>query len=61
MIKQIRLPEASMQCYYFVHRNKITQGTPSLSQISFIFLMTPIDSSNEKNICVELFKATFTH
>ena len=33
----------------------------SVSKISFIFLMTPIDSSNDQNIYVELFKATFIH
>ena len=33
----------------------------SFSQISLIFPMTPIDSSNDQNMCVELFKATFTH
>ena len=33
----------------------------SVGQISFIFLMTPADSSNDQNICVELFKADFTH
>ena len=33
----------------------------SVSKTSFIFLMTPIDSTNDQNICVELFKATFTH
>ena len=33
----------------------------SVSKIYFIFLMTPIDSTNDQNICVELFKATFTH
>ena len=33
----------------------------SASKIYFIFLMTPIDSTNDQNICVELFKATFTH
>ena len=32
----------------------------SVSKISFIFLMTPIDLVMIK-ICVELFKATFTH
>ena len=32
-----------------------------VSKISFIFLMNPIDSTNDQNICVELFKATFTH
>ena len=25
------------------------------------FILTPIDSSNDQNICVELFKVTFTH
>ena len=33
----------------------------SASKISFIFLMAPIDSSNDQNICGGLFKATFTH
>ena len=34
----------------------------SVSKISFIFLMAPIDSANDQNICVELFKAKkFTH
>ena len=33
----------------------------SVSKISYIFLMTPIDSINDQNICEELFKATFTH
>ena len=49
--------------YLIDHRNIITQGIPSLSvsKISFIFLMTPTDSSNDQNICVELFKGTFTH
>ena len=41
----------------------ITQGIPSLFQsVKFLsFLMTPIDSSNDQNISVGLFKATFTH
>ena len=33
----------------------------SVGKISFIFLMTPIHSTNDQNICVELFKVTFTH
>ena len=33
----------------------------SVSKMSFTFLMTPIDSINDQNICEELFKATFTH
>ena len=33
----------------------------SVSKNSFIFLMIPIDFTNDQNICVELFKATFTH
>ena len=33
----------------------------SVSEISFIFLMTPINSTNDQNKFVELFKATFTH
>ena len=28
----------------------------SVSKISFIFLMTHIDSTNDQNVCVELFK-----
>ena len=46
-----------------MHGNIVTQGIPSLSvsKIYFIFLMTPIDSTNDQNICAELFKATFTH
>ena len=50
--------------FLYKHGNIITQEIPSLfsvSKISFIFLMTHIDSSNDQNICVELFKATFTH
>ena len=45
------------------HGNIITQGIPFICQsVKFLyFLMTPIDSSNDQNICVELFKATFTH
>ena len=45
------------------HGNTIAQGIPSLFlSVKFIlFLMTPIDSSNDQNICVELFKVTFTH
>ena len=27
----------------------------------FCFLMTPVDSTNDQNTIVELFKATFTH
>ena len=53
-----------VKCIVYEHGNIITQGIPSLfsvSKISFIFLMTPIDSSNDQNICVELFKVTFTH
>ena len=48
---------------YLNHGNIITKGIPSLflSVNFFHFLMTPIDSSNDQNICVELFKATFTH
>ena len=38
--------------------NVITQG---IDKSSFIFLMTPIDSTNDKNICLELVKATFIH
>ena len=38
--------------------NIITRGIPSL----FLSVkLTPIDSTNDQNICVELFKATFTH
>ena len=33
----------------------------SISKISFIFLITHIDSTNDQNTCVELFKDTFTH
>ena len=33
----------------------------SVSKISFNFLMTPIDSTNDQNIWIELVKATFTH
>ena len=33
----------------------------SASKISFIFLMSPINSTNDQNIYIELFKATFTH
>ena len=32
----------------------------SVNKISFIFSMTPTDSTNDHNICLELFKATFT-
>ena len=41
----------------------MTQRIPSLFQsVKFLyFLMAPVDSSNDQNICVELFKATFTH
>ena len=45
-----------------IRGNIITQGIPSLflvGKISFIFLMTPVDYN--PNICIELFKATFTH
>ena len=31
------------------------------SEHFFHFLMDAIDSSNDQNICVELFKVTFTH
>ena len=45
------------------HGNIITQGIPSLFSVSkiFHFLMTPIDSRNDQNKWVELFKAAFTH
>ena len=33
----------------------------SVSKIYFIYLMAPIDSTNDQNLCVELFSATFTH
>ena len=33
----------------------------SVSNIFFILLITPVDSTNDQNICIELFKATFTH
>ena len=33
----------------------------SASKISFTHLKTPIDPTNDQNICVELIKATFTH
>ena len=33
----------------------------SVSKTSFILLMTPIESTNNQNICIEFFKATFTH
>ena len=33
----------------------------SVSKMSFIFLMTPIDFTNDQNIFVELFEATYTH
>ena len=29
----------------------------SVNKISFIFLMIPINSTNDQNICVDLFKA----
>ena len=32
----------------------------SVGKIPFIFLMTPIDSNNDRNMWVKLFKATFT-
>ena len=51
--------------FYYVYAWKYnnTRDTISfsISKISFIFLMTPMDSTNDPNICVELFKATFTH
>ena len=46
------------------HGNIIIQEIPSIfCQLNFfIFLMTSIDSTtNDQNLCVELFKATFTH
>ena len=33
----------------------------SVGKISFLSLMTPIDSTNDQNTMLELFKATFTH
>ena len=42
------------------HNTKNTNSF-SVSKVSFIFLMTLIDSTNDQNICVELFKATFIH
>ena len=44
-------------------KNNNTRNTISfsVSKISFIFLMIPIDSTYDQNICVELLKATFTH
>ena len=33
----------------------------SVSKISFISLVTPIDSNKDGNVSVELFKATLTH
>ena len=40
------------------HGNTITQEIPSLflSVKFFIFLMTPIDSTNDQNICAELLR-----
>ena len=42
---------------------KKTQGIPScfLPVIFFFHIQTPIDSTNDQNICVELIKAVFTH
>ena len=39
-------------------RNTITF---SFSKIYFTFLMTPIDFTNDQNMCAKLFKATFTY
>ena len=33
----------------------------SVNKVPFIFLVTPVNSTNAQNICVDLFKATFTH
>ena len=41
------------------------QGNIITQKIPFLFLsgklMTPTDSTNNQNICVDLFKATITH
>ena len=49
--------------FVFAWKCNNTRNTISifLSQISFIFLIAPIDSSNDQNICVEFFMVTFTH
>ena len=43
---------------YNVTKNTISF---SVSKISFVYLMTPIYSTNDQNICVELFNVTSTH
>ena len=46
----------------FHHENIITQEISSLFlSVKFHFLKTPIDSINDQNIYVELFKTTFTY
>ena len=57
----------SVSCYIVAahqcqHGHIVIQGIPSLFQsVKFNFLMTFIDSSNDQNVCIELFKATFSH
>ena len=46
--------------FSWIYNNTRNTISFSVSKIYFIFLMTPIDSNNDQNICVELFKATFT-
>ena len=47
-------------CAWKYNKNRNTISF-SVSKNSFIFLITPIDSTNDQNICVELFKVIFAH
>ena len=43
------------------YNNTMNTISFSVSKISLIFLMTPMDSTNKQYICAELFKATYIH
>ena len=58
ILPSIKYSNLSKPWKYNNRRNTITF---SFSKTFFIFLMTLIDSTNDQNICVELFKAIFTH
>ena len=58
ILPSIKYSNLSKPWKYNNRRNTITF---SFSKTFFIFLMTLVDSTNDQNICVELFKAIFTH
>ena len=63
MFKKSSGTRLNVVLFVFAWKCNNTRNTVSifLGQISFIFLIAPIDSGNDQNICVEFFKVTFTH